>query len=145
LHKDLPYTGAEVVWAARHEMARTVEDVLARRTRALFLNAGPRLAMARGWRHCSRASSAAYAAWQAAEVETIRRVAAGYVAAEPAARASACAGPSARSTPPRPRGTTSTPFTCWSVPDRDDASTRSSRYSEAAIARMPLNSRSTRA
>jgi glycerol-3-phosphate dehydrogenase len=39
LHAQLPYTGAEVVWAARHEMARTVEDVLARRTRALFLNA----------------------------------------------------------------------------------------------------------
>jgi glycerol-3-phosphate dehydrogenase len=35
----LPYTGAEVVWAVRHEMARTLEDVLARRTRALFLNA----------------------------------------------------------------------------------------------------------
>ena len=39
LHARLPYAGAEVVWAARHEMARTVEDVLARRTRALFLNA----------------------------------------------------------------------------------------------------------
>jgi glycerol-3-phosphate dehydrogenase len=36
---ELPYNGAEVVWAVRHEMARTVEDVLARRTRALFLNA----------------------------------------------------------------------------------------------------------
>lgn len=35
---ELPYTGAEVIWAAREEMARTVEDVLARRTRALFLN-----------------------------------------------------------------------------------------------------------
>jgi glycerol-3-phosphate dehydrogenase len=31
--------GAEVVWAVRHEMARTVEDVLARRNRLLFLNA----------------------------------------------------------------------------------------------------------
>jgi len=30
---------ARVVWAARHEQARTVEDVLARRTRALFLDA----------------------------------------------------------------------------------------------------------
>ncbi len=30
---------SEVVWAARYEMARTVEDVLARRTRTLFLNA----------------------------------------------------------------------------------------------------------
>lgn len=39
LHSDLPYIGAQVVWAAREEMARSVEDVLARRTRALFLNA----------------------------------------------------------------------------------------------------------
>ena len=35
----LPYVAAEVVWAVRSEMARTVEDVLCRRTRALFLNA----------------------------------------------------------------------------------------------------------
>ncbi len=35
----LPYVGAQVVWAARHEMAQTVDDVLSRRTRALFLNA----------------------------------------------------------------------------------------------------------
>jgi glycerol-3-phosphate dehydrogenase len=46
LHADLPYTGAEVVWVTRHEMARTVEDVLARRTRALFLNARAAAAMA---------------------------------------------------------------------------------------------------
>jgi glycerol-3-phosphate dehydrogenase len=46
LHAALPYVKAEVVWAARHEMARTVEDVLARRTRALFLNARAALAMA---------------------------------------------------------------------------------------------------
>ncbi len=39
LHPRLPYLGAEVVWAAREEMARTVEDVLARRTRALLLDA----------------------------------------------------------------------------------------------------------
>ncbi len=46
LDPDLPYIGAEVVWAAREEMARTVEDALARRTRALFLNAGSAMAMA---------------------------------------------------------------------------------------------------
>ena len=39
MHPDLPYCEAEVIWAVRNEMARTVEDVLARRTRALFLNA----------------------------------------------------------------------------------------------------------
>jgi glycerol-3-phosphate dehydrogenase len=39
LHPRLPFTPAEVVWAARHEMARTVEDVLSRRTRSLLLDA----------------------------------------------------------------------------------------------------------
>jgi glycerol-3-phosphate dehydrogenase len=48
LHAALPYVKAEVIWAARHEMARSVEDVLARRARALFLNARAALAMAPG-------------------------------------------------------------------------------------------------
>lgn len=39
LDDRLPIRGAQVVWAAREEMARTVEDVLARRTRCLLLNA----------------------------------------------------------------------------------------------------------
>jgi glycerol-3-phosphate dehydrogenase len=46
LHMSLPYVKAEVIWATRHEMARTVEDALARRTRALFLNAHAALEMA---------------------------------------------------------------------------------------------------
>jgi len=46
LHPALPYIAAEVVWAAREEMARTVEDVLARHTRALFLHAEAAIAMA---------------------------------------------------------------------------------------------------
>jgi len=46
LHPALPYVQAEVIWAVRHEMARTVEDVLARRTRSLFLNARATLEMA---------------------------------------------------------------------------------------------------
>ena len=39
LHPDLPYKRCEVVWAVREEMARRVEDVLARRTRAVVLDA----------------------------------------------------------------------------------------------------------
>jgi glycerol-3-phosphate dehydrogenase len=39
LHPALTIYAAQVVWAACHEMARTVDDVLARRTRALHLNA----------------------------------------------------------------------------------------------------------
>jgi glycerol-3-phosphate dehydrogenase len=46
MHPDLTYCAAEVIWAVRSEMARTVEDVLARRTRALFLNASAAIALA---------------------------------------------------------------------------------------------------
>ena len=39
IHPRLPYRAANVIWAARFEMAQTIEDVLARRTRSLFLDA----------------------------------------------------------------------------------------------------------
>jgi glycerol-3-phosphate dehydrogenase len=39
ISNDLGIIKAQVVWSVRHEMARTIEDFLARRTRALFLNA----------------------------------------------------------------------------------------------------------
>jgi glycerol-3-phosphate dehydrogenase len=39
LHPNLPYSEAMVRFAIRHEAARTIEDILARRTRALFLEA----------------------------------------------------------------------------------------------------------
>src|SRR5699024_4393621 len=39
IHPDYLYMKAEVMWAVRHEMARTVEDVLARRIRFLLLDA----------------------------------------------------------------------------------------------------------
>ena len=38
IHPRLPYTRAEIVFAARFEMARTLDDVLSRRTRAFFLD-----------------------------------------------------------------------------------------------------------
>jgi len=39
LSEHLKIIKAQVIWGARYEMARTVEDILARRTRALFLDA----------------------------------------------------------------------------------------------------------
>jgi glycerol-3-phosphate dehydrogenase len=39
IHPYLPNIKAEIIWAVQNEMAQTVEDVLARRTRILFLNA----------------------------------------------------------------------------------------------------------
>ena len=46
MHPSLPYRLSQAVWAARHEMAVRVEDVLARRTRTLFLNARAALSAA---------------------------------------------------------------------------------------------------
>lgn len=46
LHPDYDYTLAEVVWAIRHEMARTIDDVLSRRVRLLFLDARAAIAVA---------------------------------------------------------------------------------------------------
>jgi len=46
LHPEMPYLVGEVVWSVRHEMARTVEDVLSRRTRALLLGARTSVEMA---------------------------------------------------------------------------------------------------
>lgn len=44
--EGLPYSKAEVIWAVRNEMAMTAEDVLARRTRLLFLDAKAAVAAA---------------------------------------------------------------------------------------------------
>jgi glycerol-3-phosphate dehydrogenase len=46
VHPAIALTGAEVVWQVRQEMARTVEDVLARRSRWLLLDARASLAAA---------------------------------------------------------------------------------------------------
>lgn len=46
IHPDFDYQHAEVVYAVNSEMARTVEDVLARRTRMLFLDARAAIASA---------------------------------------------------------------------------------------------------
>jgi glycerol-3-phosphate dehydrogenase len=39
LHNELPYTAAEIIWICRNELVTVPEDILARRTRSLFLNA----------------------------------------------------------------------------------------------------------
>lgn len=46
LHENLPYIKAEVIWSVREEMARTVEDFLARRSRALLLDTRASIDMA---------------------------------------------------------------------------------------------------
>jgi glycerol-3-phosphate dehydrogenase len=68
LHPDLPYISAEVVWAARQEMARNVEDVLARHTRALFLDAAAAMEMAEPVARLLAAELGRNEAWVSAQV-----------------------------------------------------------------------------
>lgn len=79
LDEELPYTAAEVAWAARHEMARTLDDVLARRTRALFLNAKAALRMAPKAAEVLAAELGRDAQWQKDQLAEFSRIAAGYV------------------------------------------------------------------
>jgi glycerol-3-phosphate dehydrogenase len=79
LHPALEYTGAEVIWAVREEMARTVDDVLARRTRALLLNARAAIDMAPAVAGLMSAELKRGRAWEAEQVASFRKIAEGYL------------------------------------------------------------------
>lgn len=81
IHELLPYIKAEIVWAVQQEMCMTVEDALARRTRALFLDA------------CAAIESAPVVAalmakemhkdkkWQQDEIDNFKKIAMNYLPA----------------------------------------------------------------
>jgi glycerol-3-phosphate dehydrogenase len=79
LAQDLPYSGAEVVWAVRYEMARTVDDVLSRRTRALFLNARAALDAAPKVASLMARELGYDGSWEAKQVADFRHVAGHFV------------------------------------------------------------------
>ena len=79
LHPTLKYCAAEVVWATRVEMARTVEDVLARRTRALFLNAQAAFDMATKTAEIMAHELNYDQAWQINQIKIFRKLARNYI------------------------------------------------------------------
>ncbi|HEV2275921.1 MAG TPA: glycerol-3-phosphate dehydrogenase C-terminal domain-containing protein, partial [Acidobacteriaceae bacterium] len=81
LHPDLPYIAAEVVWAVRHEMARTVDDILSRRTRALFLNARAAMQMAAEVAELMARELKTDRAWVSRQLEEFNAVAQKYLVA----------------------------------------------------------------
>lgn len=72
-------TEAHVRFAARHELAQRVEDVLARRNRLLFLDARAAVAAAPEVAQLLAEELGHDAAWQAREVEAFNHLAAGYM------------------------------------------------------------------
>ncbi|GGW24815.1 glycerol-3-phosphate dehydrogenase/oxidase [Arenibacter certesii] len=82
LHPNLEFFCAEVVWAVRCEMARTVEDVLARRVRALFLDAKASVEMAPKVAEIMALEMNKDLDWQKKQVTAYNAIAAQYVLQE---------------------------------------------------------------
>ena len=75
----LPYANAEVIWAVMHEMARSIEDVLARRTRILLLDAKAAIDAAPHVAHLMDRELKKSKAWEAQQVREFLTVAKNYL------------------------------------------------------------------
>lgn len=84
IHPAFAYQKGEVVWQARAEMAETVEDVLARRTRALLLNARASIEAAPAVASLLAAELGKDATWEAEQVKAYTEIARGYDYKDPA-------------------------------------------------------------
>ena len=79
VHPRLDLTCAEVIYHARHEMARTIGDVLARRSRSLLLDAQASMSAALRVGHLLASELGWDAHRTAHEVERFQKLAAGYI------------------------------------------------------------------
>jgi glycerol-3-phosphate dehydrogenase len=79
LHPDLPLSADDVLHAARHEMARSVEDVLARRSCSLLLDARAAAEVAPAVAALLKREFGRGAVWEAEQVAVFRELAKGYL------------------------------------------------------------------
>jgi len=87
IHPSLPFFKGEVVWQVRHEMARTVEDVLARRTSSLLTNAAASIEACTVVADIMAAELEKDEQWKQQQVEAYTNIARGYVFMDPASTA----------------------------------------------------------
>jgi len=78
IHPNYPYTEAEVIWAVRNELACTVEDVLARRLRLLFLDGNAARAAAPRVAEILRSERNKDAIWEQNQLDDFRQLATRY-------------------------------------------------------------------
>ena len=81
LDDRVEFTVAEVIWAVRKEMARTVDDVLARRVRVLYLDARLSIALAPRVASVMAAELGRDKTWEEQQVKEFTELAKGYVMA----------------------------------------------------------------
>ncbi len=79
LHANYAYLEGEVIWAARHEMARTVEDILARRMRLLFLDAKAATSVAEKVAELLAQERGLDENWQLEQVASFKKLAESYL------------------------------------------------------------------
>jgi glycerol-3-phosphate dehydrogenase len=79
LHPAMTTVAAEVIWAARHEMARTIEDFLSRRTRALVLDARASMEMAPQVAELMARELGRDKTWRDNQVSAYKKLARGYL------------------------------------------------------------------
>ncbi len=79
LHPRLPYTEAELRWICREEMPYKLEDMLARRTRALFLDAAASLEMASGAANIMAEELGFDEQWKKTELEEYAKLVENYI------------------------------------------------------------------
>jgi glycerol-3-phosphate dehydrogenase len=78
LHADFPYTYAEVIWVIRNEFVETVEDVLSRRLRALFIDANAAVKMAKVVAEIMAQETGKNDEWVDEQVKSFTNLASGY-------------------------------------------------------------------
>jgi glycerol-3-phosphate dehydrogenase len=79
IHHRLPYLRAEIVWAAREELAMTVDDALSRRTRSLLLDAQAAIDAAPLVAALLAEELGRDSAWQDRQVQEFNEIAKGYL------------------------------------------------------------------
>jgi len=79
LHDELPYIKAEIIWSVRNEMARTLLDVLSRRTRALILNAKASIEIAPIAAKLMASELGQDVNWQLKENDNFQKIAKNYI------------------------------------------------------------------
>jgi glycerol-3-phosphate dehydrogenase len=79
LHPRMATVAGEVIWAARHEMARTIEDFLSRRTRALVLDARASMEMAPQVAELMARELGRDKTWQDHQISDYKKLAKGYL------------------------------------------------------------------
>jgi len=78
-HPELPILPAQVVYAVRHEMAFTLEDVLARRTRCLLLDANATLNIAKPVAQLMATELGENREWLDGQMDAFNKLAEGYL------------------------------------------------------------------